>query len=76
MRLRQIDVQRLQRVALPDLNEVDQACGGQMVARTRDLGRLELAGDEAAATIVPQGRGEMERRDAERSPEFDDGAGA
>ena len=38
----------------------------------RHLGRLELAGDQVAATIVPQCRGEMQGRDAERGPELDD----
>ncbi len=41
-----------------------------MIPGPRNLGRLEFAGDQAAAAIVPQGRGEMQGRDAELGPEL------
>jgi hypothetical protein len=54
-------------------DEVDETAGGQIGPRPRRLRRLELAGDQPAAAIVAQRRGEMQGRDAERGPEFDDG---
>ena len=48
-RNRQIGLKRLQRVAFTDFDEIDQAAGDEVFPRPRRLGRLELAGDEAAA---------------------------
>ena len=71
-RLGKIGAQGLEGVALADLDQVDKAAFLQVLPRPLHLGRLELAGDQAAAAIVPQGCGEMQGRDAERGPELDD----
>src|SRR5277367_2086779 len=70
-RFGEIDAQRPQGVSHSDLNEVDETSGRQMIPGPRHLGRLELAGDQAPAAIVPQGRGEVQGRDAEGGPELD-----
>ena len=48
----------------------------QVGAGVRDLGRLELAADDAPAAVVAQRRRQVDRRDAERRAELDDAAGA
>jgi hypothetical protein len=53
-----------------------EAAGLQVGAGARHLGRLELGGDQAAAAVVAQGRGQVQGRDAERGPELDDRARA
>jgi len=65
-----------QRVAGADLDQVGQARGLEVAARPRQLARLELGGDDAAAAVVAQGRGQVDGRQAERGAELDDVAGA
>ena len=75
-RIRQIGAERLQRIPFADFDEIEQPAGREAVARPRRLGRLELAGDEAPATIVAQACGKVQGRDAERGAELDDRSGA
>jgi hypothetical protein len=70
----QVGGERLQRVALADFHQVVQAAGLQVGACARHLGRLELGGDQVAAAVVAQRRGEKQRGDAERGAELDDAA--
>ncbi len=56
----------MQGVADPDFDEIDHAARRQVSLRARDLRRLELGGDQAAAAIVAQRGRKMQRRDAER----------
>src|SRR6185437_4321521 len=71
-RVGQVARKRLDGVAVAHLDQVGEAGLGEGGARPRDLRRLELGGDEAAAAIVAQRRAKIERRDAERGAELDD----
>ena len=51
------DAQRLQGVSLSDLHQVGEAACSQIMPGPRHFGRLELTGDQMAATIVPEGSG-------------------
>lgn len=73
--LGQVGGQRLQRIALAQFHQVRQPGFKQMVAGQGDLGRLEFGGDQPAAAVVAQRRRQVQRRNAERGAEFDDGAG-
>ncbi|MEI9851664.1 MAG: hypothetical protein WDN24_13370 [Sphingomonas sp.] len=47
-----------------------------MARAPRHLGGLELAADQTPAAIVPERRGQIDRRDAHRGAELDDPGGA
>src|SRR3984957_20537613 len=70
-RFGKIDAQRLERISFPDLHNVDDAGGLEARISPCRLGWLELAGDQTAAAIVPERRGEMQGGAAKRGSELD-----
>src|SRR5580693_908941 len=72
-RVGKVHAQRLERVALPDLHEIDDAARLEIGLSARRLGWLELARDQTATAIVAQSRGKVQGGDAKRGSELDDG---
>jgi hypothetical protein len=73
---RQVASESLQGAALAQLDEIGQSADGEVLLRPCCLGRFELGGDDPAAAVVPESGCEMQRRDAERGAELDNGARA
>ena len=63
----------LEGIADAKLHELVEADGGEILPGALGLFGVELSGDEAAAAIVAESRGEIDGGDAEGGAELDDG---
>src|ERR1700733_16161968 len=71
-RFGQIVRERLEGIALPQLDQIRQTARREVLPRSGHLRWLELGGDDPATSVVAQTGREVKGRDAKRGPELDD----